>query len=640
MPKLDKYAQRLAGVFRQVFPRSAGSYSRKVNRILDLSAELGALDDDQIAQRVTTLRLSLSRYGARPDLTAEAFALIRAISVRTLGKAHYPVQMIGGLVLLDGQVAQMQTGEGKSLTATLAAATAAMAGIPVHIITVNEYLVTRDAEELRPLYEALGLSVAAVTADMSEAEKTAAYAKDIVYVSNKQVVFDYLRDNLALAGRQTPLRSRLAPLLVSGGEKTRRMQRGLCFGIVDEADSIFIDEARTPLIIAENADDAGEAGALYGEALDLADALVEGEDFLHHREERRIEFTNRGRRRLEGFGRTVGGLWRGRVRREDLVRTALIARLVFRRDVDYLVRDDKVHIIDEFTGRLMSDRSWEQGLHQMIETKEAVPITGLQKTKAKISYQSFFRRYVRLAGMTGTAAEVRGELWSVYRLGVVEIPTNLPSRREVLPDRVYRSEARKWKNVAFAAERAREKGRAVLIGTRTVEAAERLSQELQALNLPHVVLSARQDSEEAKIVSQAGRPGRITVATNMAGRGTDIILHPAVAKAGGLHVIMTERHEARRIDRQLIGRCGRQGDRGCVESHLSLEDHVVRSYAPAAIASVIAALAGDGGRSLLAWRLLAFSQRRAERVASRIRRNVMDVYDRLDDVLALSGKPD
>ncbi|TFL17280.1 preprotein translocase subunit SecA [Jannaschia formosa] len=619
MPVLDLIAQDAAGVLRQHVSARAASYRRRARRILALAPVMERLSDEALQASAAELSAALHRHGFRPDLVGRAFALLREVSARMLGKRHFPVQLMGGLAMLDGRIAEMATGEGKSLTATLAAGTAALAGVPVHVITVNDYLVARDAAEMAPLFAFLGLTTAYVAPEMDEAEKRAGYAADVCYVSNKQVVFDYLRDRLAREG---------------GAGESRMMLRGLCFGIVDEADSVLIDEARTPLVIAEKAGGNEAQATAFREALGFARALEGGRDYILREEERSVEFTDTGRRRMEGFGHAAGGIWRGRLRREELVGKALTALLVFHRDYHYIVRDDKVHIVDEFTGRLMSDRSWEQGLHQLIETKEGVTLTDGQVTRAKISYQAFFRRYMHLGGMTGTARDVRGELWAVYRLGVVPIPTNRRSRRRTSRDRVHRTEALKWRAVVRRARAAVEAGRAVLIGTRSVAASDAVSAALTEAGLAHHVLSARQDVEEATVVAQAGQAGRITVATNMAGRGTDIHLDDAVRAAGGLHVIMTERHESRRIDRQLAGRAGRQGDPGRVEVHLSLEDDLLRRYLPDAAAG----LRGPLARRLIGPGLIRTAQKRAERVDARARRAVLRSDEKLADFLAFAGR--
>jgi preprotein translocase subunit SecA len=415
--------------------------------------------------------------------------------------------------------------------------------------------------------------------------------------------------------------------------------RGLCFVIVDEADSVLVDEARTPLIISGRADTAREE-QVYTEAITIARQLESGNDFSLRPRRHEVELSDRGKRRLADLARPYGDVWMGPRRREELVQRALSALYLFHRDKQYLVRDGKVQIIDEYTGRVMADRSWERGLHQMIEVKEGVAISGQQETLARISYQRFFRRYLRVAGMTGTVREVGRELWSVYRLPVVTIPTNRPIRRRFLPERVFATAEQKWRAVVESVRQVQASGRPVLIGTRSVTASEQLSSLLYAAGLAHQVLNARHDQHEAEVVANAGAAGRITVATNMAGRGTDIRLEPRVAEIGGLHVIATERHDAGRIDRQLFGRCGRQGDPGSVQVFGSLEDELVRGHFHPRVLATLAPL-GSGGRALPGWIgawVVGLAQRAAERLHSRSRRRLLKADEQLGDLLAFTGR--
>jgi len=463
--------------------------------------------------------------------------------------------------------------------------------------------------------------------------RRAAYACDITYCTNKQLVFDYLKDRLMLGQEARPLHLQIESLHAEVPRARRVLLRGLCFVIVDEADSVLIDEARTPLIIS-SAGDTSHARQIYGEAVDLARQLRSGLDFAIHPRDREIELTELGRRRAGELAEPYGGVWIGPRRREELVRRALAALYLFQRDKHYLVRGEKVQIVDEYTGRVMADRSWERGLHQMIEAKESLPITGQQETLARISYQRFFRRYLRIAGMTGTVREVARELWSVYRLPVVTIPTNRPVRRQQLADQVHVTAAGKWAAIVESARAHHAAGRPVLIGTRSVAASEHLSELLTQAALPHQVLNARQDQEEAKVIAGAGERGRITVATNMAGRGTDIRLGPGVAELGGLHVLATERHDARRIDRQLFGRGGRQGDPGSYQSIVSLEDEIVQELFGPYAARLGKRLPRAGGL------LLAAAQRMAERHNVRMRRELLRIDDHLSDMLAFTGRPE
>jgi preprotein translocase subunit SecA len=578
--------------------------------------------------------------GLQEEHVARAFALTREAAAGAIGERHYDVQLVGGWMLLHGLVAEMETGEGKTLTATLPAVTAALAGIPVHIITVNDYLAARDAEWMAPIYRALGLRVGVVVHGLDPAARQTAYASDVTYCTNKEIVFDYLRDRLVLGRRAGRIQLQVARLADGGQQAERLVLRGLHYAIVDEADSVLVDEARTPLIISG----AGEgevttARKLYQTALALAERLAAGRDYLLETRERRVELTAAGEARLRELTQSMRGAWKGTLRRHELVRQALTARHLFHRDTHYLVRDGKVQIIDEYTGRLMGDRSWEHGLHQLIEAKEGVAVTRQTAPLARISYQRFFRRYLRLAGMTGTAREVAGELRAVYGLPVVRVPTNRRLVRQRLASRTFATAKAKWEAVVARIRELHDQGRPVLVGTRSVGASEHLAALLDAAGLAHVVLNARQDREEAQIIARAGEPGRITVATNMAGRGTDIRLARGVVERGGLHVLATERHEAGRIDRQLFGRCGRQGDPGSYETFVSLQDELVAVHARRVWVRLAARAAPCGrlGRLVAHWVVLR-AQARAERLHSRARRDMLRLDEHLETALAFSGR--
>jgi preprotein translocase subunit SecA len=496
----------------------------------------------------------------------------------------------------------------------------------VHVITVNDYLASRDAEVMRPLYESLGLSVGCVVHGLDPQERRRRYGCDIAYCSNKELTFDYLRDRMTLGGPPRPLADKIDAL--AGGKRAEGLLlRGLQFAIVDEADSVLIDEARTPLILSAQGKRGGGEEAMYRQGLEMARALSPADYFV---EDGQIDLTPAGVDALAAAAATLGGLWNGPRRRERLVRQALSALHLFEADKHYLVRDGKVQIIDENTGRLMPDRSWEQGLHQLIELKEGVEVTGQRDTLARISYQTFFRRYLHIAGMTGTGAEVARELWSVYRLRVARIPTNRPVQRRHEPDQVYASSDEKWAAVLAAIERRHIAGQPVLVGTRSVAASEHLSGLLKKAELPFQLLNARQDADEAEIVARAGEPGRITVATNMAGRGTDIKLPAGIAERGGLHVICTERHDSGRIDRQLFGRCGRQGDPGSCEVFVSVADDLVTTHLKPASHLSPPQWAGRA--------LIALAQWRAERAHSQVRRDLLAADEQLGDQLAFSGR--
>jgi preprotein translocase subunit SecA len=635
---LDRTAANAVGaVVRAVRGRRRG-WGRLLSLVEAEGRSLAGAGSARFSETATELRVALRRGGLSDELVARGFALVREVAQQTIGQRHFDVQVLGGHVLLQGMIAEMETGEGKTLTATLPACVAALAGIPVHVITVNDYLTQRDADWMRPIYRALGLSVGVVVHGQDPAARQAAYAADVTYCTNKELTFDYLRDRIVLGRQPSRIHLQLERLYGEAARSRRLLLRGLHYAIVDEADSVLVDEARTPLIIS------GGGGAppgreTYEQAIELARRLVAGEDFVLEERERSVRITDAGRGHLAQLVAPLGGVWTGQRRREELARQALTALHLFHRDRQYMVVQDKVQIVDEYTGRTMPDRSWEQGLHQLIEAKEGVALTAPLSSQARISYQRFFRRYRRLAGMTGTAAELARELWSVYRLVVVRVPTNRRLRRVPQPERIYATADAKWWAIVDRVRALHAEQRPVLIGTRSVAASESLSALLAAEGLRHSVLNARQDHEEAAIVARAGAPGQITVATNMAGRGTDITLGEGVASRGGLHVIATERHEARRIDRQLFGRCGRQGDPGSYEAVVSLEDELVSVYGSPwrALALRLALRSGRVPRWIgrfAVWR----AQRVAQRLHARMRRDLLRADERLETTLAFSGR--
>jgi preprotein translocase subunit SecA len=617
--------------------------ARKLGRILPLverhAAELRALSGDGLAAAVRASALELRRRPDFPDAAvARAFALIRELAQRVLGQRHFDVQVVGAFAMIKGMLAEMATGEGKTLTATLTAGTAGLAGVPVHVVTVNDYLARRDAEWMGPLYEKLGLSVGIVVHGQSAAERQAAYACDITYCTNKELAFDYLRDRMVLGQTAGDLPLKMEALHSPVPRSRQLRLRGLHFALVDEADSVLIDEARTPLIISGGADTVLDAETIAS-ALDLARGLEPGTDFAVASEERRIRLMPAGQTRVDAFAQGLGGHWRSVVSREELARQALSALHLFHRGEHYVVNDGKVQIVDEYTGRIMPDRSWSDGLHQMIEHKEGCPLSIRHSTLARITYQRFFRRYRRLAGMSGTVQPVAAELWRVYRLPVVTIPTAKPVRRIHRPDIVVATGEEKWRAIVARVATLHERGIPILIGTRSVASSERASAALRAAGLPHTVLNATQNRHEAEIVAQAGERGRITVATNMAGRGTDIRLGEGVGELGGLHVIMTERHDARRIDLQLAGRAGRQGEPGSFEAILSLEDPLMDTETGIAL-SGIAKLASRFVGSWVGREAANYAQRRAQRLHARMRADLLRSDQWQTKTLAFSGKPE
>ena len=585
---------------------------------------LGGKSDAELKAEATHLGLELRRHGFRDDLVANAFALVREVSVRTLGQRHFDVQLMGGWALLKGMIAEMETGEGKTLAATLAAGAAALAGVPVHVLTVNDYLTRRDADEMGPIYRALGLSVGCIVHDVPVNRRRDQYLCDITYCTNKEIVFDYLRDKLTLSEMGgAALRLRVESLYVKDPRQSRLLLRGLYYAITDEADSLLIDESRTPLIISGSVVGREEVNFMRT-VMDFAESLESGKDFTIDLKTRQVRIKESGEKKIRELILPPDTQWTGTIRKNEMIRRAVSALHLFDLDKDYLIRDGKVQIIDVFTGRVMPDRSWEQGLQQLIEIKEGCEVTKQQETVAKISYQRFFRRYLHLAGMTGTAREVTGEFWSVYGLPVVRIHTHRPLRRKALPDRIFYN---RDKRDGYLLERVRElhaAGQPVLIGTGSVAASEAASRLLASAGLEHKVLNAKNDAEEAEIVALAGQHGAITIATNMAGRGTDIKLSPGIVELGGLHVILTELHEAARIDRQLAGRCARQGDPGSYEAILSLDDSIMEGGKGGLAGLLVRRLLPKG---LFFWNLAAkyaivHVQKETERFHGRMRRDL------------------
>jgi preprotein translocase subunit SecA len=629
---LEKATARLQGVQRPL---------RRFIRQVDRAAErLANMSDAELQYQARANSHLLQSEGLSDLHVAMAFAIVREASGRTLGMHHHDVQLMAGRVLMNGMLAEMETGEGKTLMASLPAATAALAGIPVHVITVNDYLAVRDAEKMSPLYNFLGLSVETVQEDMDDDGRRRAYAADITYCTNKQVAFDYLRDRVQLRNAGGSVSLQAERLAGQGSKLDSVVMRGLCFAIVDEADSVLIDEAATPLILTQSGLTCEAENKLYRDACAVA-KMLQPETHYHIDESRRtVTLTEAGKEKVASIAKVLGGQWKLRARREELVLQALTAQHLFLRDREYLVRDEQVMIIDDLTGRVMGDRKWERGLHQMIEILEGCEPSPPNEVLARISYQRFFRRYLHLAGMTGTARETAGELNTVYGLRVRKIPTHRPSRLGHLGDSVHATAAARWDRLVERLKELHSQQRPVLVGTRSVGDSEYLGGLLEQANLPHQILNARQDADEAGLVARAGEAGAITIATNMAGRGTDIPLAPGVAETGGLHVIAAERNTARRIDRQLFGRTARQGAPGSYESMLSLEDRIVRDYLPKFLKVIAASYARKPG-PLPGWLgkfVCNVSQKKSERQQREQRRALEKMDEYLGRMLAFSGE--
>ncbi|HTH99689.1 MAG TPA: preprotein translocase subunit SecA, partial [Acidisoma sp.] len=606
-------------IFGSSNDRVLRGYRRIVPQVNAFEPEMAALSDEALRAKTTVLKDRLGGGESVDNIMAEAFAVVREASKRVLGMRHFDVQLVGGLVLHSGRIAEMKTGEGKTLVATLPVYLNALSGRGVHVVTVNDYLARRDAEQMGELYSFLGLSTGIIVHGMEDSQRRAAYACDITYGTNNEFGFDYLRDNM---------KYRLEDMV----------QRDFHYAIVDEVDSILIDEARTPLIISGPAEDSSD---LYRQVDEVVKILVQDpETYEKDEKQKAVTLTEPGAERVEEMLRDAGIIEEGNL--YDVFNISILhhtqqslrAHTLFTRDVDYITRDDKVIIIDEFTGRMMEGRRYSEGLHQALEAKEHVTIQPENQTLASITFQNYFRLYPKLAGMTGTAMTEADEFEEIYKLSTVEIPTNVPVARRDEDDEVYRTAAEKYTALAKLIADTRARGQPVLVGTTSIEKSEILSELLKREQVPHAVLNARFHEQEATIISQAGAPGTVTIATNMAGRGTDIKLggnidmrrrlelahiadpeeyaaadaalqaeiaqaHDAVVAAGGLFVVGTERHESRRIDNQLRGRSGRQGDPGRSKFYLSLEDDLMRIFAPARMDSMLQRLGLKDGEAIV-----------------------------------------
>ena len=649
----------VSSILRKIFgsrnERVIKRLNKTVARINALEEEFRGLSDALLFTKTEEFRQRLKDGASLDDLLPEAFATVREASRRVLGMRHYDVQLIGGMVLHQGKIAEMRTGEGKTLVATLAAYLNALPGTGVHVVTVNDYLAKRDAEWMGKLYRTLGLSVGVVVPGMDSAAKREAYACDIVYGTNNEYGFDYLRDNMAFSVEE-------------------KVQRQLSFAIVDEVDSILIDEARTPLIISGPADDSSE---LYQAINGLVPKLKRQEeedgpgDFTVDEKSKQIYLTEEGHEHAEELLTRAGLLKEGESLYDAAnltlmhhLNAALRAHNLFQRDVDYIVRNGEVVIVDEFTGRTLAGRRWSDGLHQAVEAKEGVSIQNENQTLASITFQNYFRLYDKLAGMTGTADTEAYEFQQIYGLEVIVIPTHKPTIREDHPDQVYLSQREKFNAIIEDIRDCRERGQPVLVGTASIEVSETLSKMLRKEGIPHEVLNAKQHAREAQIVAEAGVPGAVTIATNMAGRGTDIVLggnlqvelanlgedadeatqevareawerrHEQVLAAGGLHIIGTERHESRRIDNQLRGRSGRQGDPGSSRFYLSMEDSLMRIFASERVSSLMQKLGMEEGEAIEhPWvnKAIENAQRKVEAHNFDIRKNLLEFDDVAND---------
>ncbi|MDR2051718.1 MAG: preprotein translocase subunit SecA [Deltaproteobacteria bacterium] len=595
-------ARKIFGSQNERYMRSAQPVVRAIN---DLEPEMRALADGDFPGRMAGYREEIQNGRGLDDLLPEVFALVREASLRTLGLRHFDVQLIGGMVLHDGKIAEMKTGEGKTLVATLPVALNALAGKGVHVVTVNDYLARRDAEWMGRVYRFLGLEVGVIVHRLNDAERKTAYAADVTYGTNNEFGFDYLRDNMKFY-------------------KEQLVQRGHFFAIVDEVDSILIDEARTPLIISGPSDESTE---MYRQADAVIPRLKKDEHFTLDEKARSASLTEAGVSRVENLLGVENLFDAQSVALQHHVSQALKAHHVFKRDVDYIVSEGQVVIVDEFTGRLMPGRRFSDGLHQALEAKERVKVEAENQTLASITFQNYFRLYAKLAGMTGTADTEAVEFQEIYGLTVISIPTHRPMIRRDLPDLVYRTKEEKYGAILESIAELQQKGQPVLVGTISIEISELLSERLKKLGIQHNVLNAKQHEKEAAIIAEAGHKGHVTIATNMAGRGTDIVLGEGVRELGGLHILGTERHESRRIDNQLRGRSGRQGDPGSSRFYVALEDDLMRIFGADKHMGIMEKLGLRDGEAIehpLISRSIQNAQKRVEGHNFEIRKTLLD----------------
>lgn len=595
-------------IFGDANEREIKRFTKTVEHINSLEPTIQKLSDEELRGKTDEFRNRLEQGEELDDLLPEAFAVVREAGKRVLNKRHFDVQLMGGIVLHQGRIAEMKTGEGKTLVATLPCYLNALTGKGVHVVTVNDYLAQRDADEMGQIHRFLGLTVGLNLTNMSHEDKQLAYAADVTYGTNNEFGFDYLRDNMVLY-------------------KEQMVQRPLHYAIIDEVDSILIDEARTPLIISGQ---AAKSTDLYYLAARFATRLVGEEDYTFDEKAKSVALTEKGVAKAEQAFNIENLFDNEHVTINHHVTQALKAKVIMKRDVDYVVQDEEVIIVDEFTGRLMHGRRYSDGLHQAIEAKEGLKVQNESMTLATITFQNYFRMYRKLSGMTGTAKTEEEEFRKIYGLDVVVIPTNRPMIREDKADVVYKSEASKFRAVVNEIIERHQKGQPVLVGTVSIENSEKLSDLLKKKGIAHKVLNAKYHKEEAEIISRAGEYGSVTIATNMAGRGTDIVLADQVKNVGGLHILGTERHESRRIDNQLRGRSGRQGDPGSSQFYLSLEDELMRRFGAENIMGMMERLGFEEDQpieSRLISRAVESAQKRVEGNNFDVRRIVLQYDD-------------
>lgn len=634
---LDAVAHSLAGTFRHRL--SLQTLRAEAEEIQGLAVLWRDVKDGKLAEEMRSFRTIFRRRGRDcEELESKAMALCVEAARRKMGLWAHPEQIMGALAIRRGFLAEMATGEGKTLTIALAAVASGWTRRPVHILTANDYLAGRDAKSLGPYYRFCGVSVAHVNGEMAPEERREAYDASVIYTTSKEIVADFLRDRLRLSTLVEPGRRMIRTLLQPKRPVADQIvMRGLHTAIIDEADHAMIDEAVTPLIISRQVPNAPLVEASRT-AWEIAQDLVAGEDYRVDLRFKEVELQSSGKEKIASVVHRLPGVWQGRARGNDLVSQALQAREFFHLEQQYVIVDGKLVIVDESTGRLMPQRTWSEGLHQAIEAKEGLEISSPAETLARLSFQRFFRLFYQLSGLTGTASEAATEFWHIYKLPMVHIPYHRPCIRQELPDHIVATTEAKWQAVTEEILARHARHQPILVGTRSVETSEHLARLLAKESVNFSVLNASRHSEEAAIIARAGERGKITIATNMAGRGTDIRLGSGVADLGGLHVVATERHESRRVDRQLFGRSARQGDAGSSQAFVSMEDELLKRHLPEAVRSrVQRILARDvPGASILAASALRFAQKSAERMAFQQRRSVLRNDTKLDESLGFT----
>lgn len=640
---LDRCCSRLGAQVKSWWHSAFGKRSEFLKRVEKYETEVQELNDEEAIDKLWALRKELRVALVKKETGSEsiccALAILRMLSSRYLGMRHHDVQLLGCQALLSGSIAEMHTGEGKSLTAVPATCIAVIAGFKVHVITVNQYLAARDAENFNNFYQRLGLDVGLIKSDMSSLEKAREYRKPIVYCTNKDVAFDYLRDVIGVEHFSHRGKHFLNHVLDTSSQNQDTLLPGLEFAIVDEIDSILVDEASTPLIISRSTDGA-ELEDIYRLAYQQSRRFIENEHFKIDRQQKNIVWLQEHEDVFRDISAQLGGLWSSSLFTKELIEKALFAQFILLKDHDYAIIGGVVQIIDEYTGRRMPDRSWEGGLHQFVEIKEDVDVTPPKETLAKTTFQRFFMRYLKLSGMSGTVREIASEMYDVYELDVIRIPTNQPGRRISMGQKVCKDKKTKLDYIVSEIRRHVTEKRPVLVGTRTVADSDELSLLLKKVDIQHSVLNARQDREEAEIVAKAGLGAQVTVATNMAGRGTDIALSEEARHCGGLHVIATELHDSFRIDRQLFGRCARQGDPGSYQQVCAFDDEILRNNLPAwatGMGEILCDINSQWAQSM-AFALARYSQKRAERQNYLIRKDVQAAEEQMRNSLKFSGR--